>query len=603
MATRRPVPLKRQCRVDGCERRILSKGLCGSHGGGSRCTKEGCDKFDAGGGFCVRHGGGRRCSFPVCPKGAQPGRLFCRAHDKPATVPDDRRSGALCVSHTAWAQPGYFSFSGPYLQRTLAQGGSPSSMPPYAGNGQHMQGMAGQDHTSPAPPSSGIDGRHVVMTHRGPDDASRAKSPALSADLAGVNVATLAGRHSPAPHSMMPEDAVGMDMLTTAAAAMSRGLPVPRQEPEQQPSSQPHPPPPPTATGYPPQAPTRGQAPAPPPYEDNVLLAPPLLRPPPLSVAGAAVPSTSAAMISTSGTPPMATRSPPPASLVECSLPPPSLVEARSMGTSSAAASVLAVNTRPTIEVHPPVALPGAAAVPPPPLGLTEWLMKAPLQDLQAARQTGALASFAQLAGVVAHGILEAARLPIPSAVAIVSPLGALPKPGAAQAKASVSNGDKTQGAYQPRNDVQVFPKEGESCCSSKASSKSNPAPPARGRSRASPSAPETGRGKRQESGGGGGCCGGGGGSNRRSSSKGASKKGPKRARTSMREDVPAGHTVTTDHAGDSSPLGLYIDNSEVMEEAMRLIMDGCGMAGGGVCTCDDTCACANCPEHNPQVA
>ncbi|RLN45621.1 hypothetical protein BBJ29_001796 [Phytophthora kernoviae] len=49
------------CRMEGCDKRAQSNGLCKGHGGGARCSFAGCSKSSQGGGFCRAHGGGKRC--------------------------------------------------------------------------------------------------------------------------------------------------------------------------------------------------------------------------------------------------------------------------------------------------------------------------------------------------------------------------------------------------------------------------------------------------------------------------------------------------------------------------------------------------------------
>lgn len=67
------------CRMDNCDKRAQSNGLCKGHGGGARCSKEGCNKSSQGGGFCRAHGGGKRCMFEGCEKGTQRNG-FCYLH-------------------------------------------------------------------------------------------------------------------------------------------------------------------------------------------------------------------------------------------------------------------------------------------------------------------------------------------------------------------------------------------------------------------------------------------------------------------------------------------------------------------------------------------
>lgn len=59
------------CRMQECDKRAQSNGLCKGHGGGARCNFEGCHKSSQGGGFCRAHGGGKRCLHEGCEKGTQ----------------------------------------------------------------------------------------------------------------------------------------------------------------------------------------------------------------------------------------------------------------------------------------------------------------------------------------------------------------------------------------------------------------------------------------------------------------------------------------------------------------------------------------------------
>ncbi|TYZ68265.1 hypothetical protein PybrP1_004396 [[Pythium] brassicae (nom. inval.)] len=59
------------CRMDSCDKRAQSNGLCKGHGGGARCSFKGCVKSSQGGGFCRAHGGGKRCLHDGCEKGTQ----------------------------------------------------------------------------------------------------------------------------------------------------------------------------------------------------------------------------------------------------------------------------------------------------------------------------------------------------------------------------------------------------------------------------------------------------------------------------------------------------------------------------------------------------
>ncbi|RLN86373.1 hypothetical protein BBJ28_00006963 [Nothophytophthora sp. Chile5] len=67
------------CRMDSCDKRAQSNGLCKGHGGGARCSFEGCCKSSQGGGFCRAHGGGKRCLHEGCEKGTQRNG-FCYLH-------------------------------------------------------------------------------------------------------------------------------------------------------------------------------------------------------------------------------------------------------------------------------------------------------------------------------------------------------------------------------------------------------------------------------------------------------------------------------------------------------------------------------------------
>ncbi|KAI9915864.1 hypothetical protein PsorP6_006962 [Peronosclerospora sorghi] len=67
------------CRMEGCDKRAQSNGLCKGHGGGARCNFSGCNKSSQGGGFCRAHGGGKRCMHEGCEKGTQRNG-FCYLH-------------------------------------------------------------------------------------------------------------------------------------------------------------------------------------------------------------------------------------------------------------------------------------------------------------------------------------------------------------------------------------------------------------------------------------------------------------------------------------------------------------------------------------------
>lgn len=91
------------CRVDQCDKRAQSNGLCKGHGGGARCSFQGCAKSSQGGGLCRAHGGGKRCMFEGCEKGTQRNG-FCYLHGgvRPCGVDGcdkkDRGNGK-CFSH------------------------------------------------------------------------------------------------------------------------------------------------------------------------------------------------------------------------------------------------------------------------------------------------------------------------------------------------------------------------------------------------------------------------------------------------------------------------------------------------------------------------
>lgn len=67
------------CRVESCDKRAQSNGLCKGHGGGARCSFQGCNKSSQGGGLCRAHGGGKRCLHKGCQKGTQRNG-FCYLH-------------------------------------------------------------------------------------------------------------------------------------------------------------------------------------------------------------------------------------------------------------------------------------------------------------------------------------------------------------------------------------------------------------------------------------------------------------------------------------------------------------------------------------------
>jgi len=67
------------CRMEDCDKRAQSNGLCKGHGGGARCNSRGCSKSSQGGGYCRAHGGGKRCLHDGCDKGTQRNG-FCYLH-------------------------------------------------------------------------------------------------------------------------------------------------------------------------------------------------------------------------------------------------------------------------------------------------------------------------------------------------------------------------------------------------------------------------------------------------------------------------------------------------------------------------------------------
>lgn len=91
------------CRMDSCDKRAQSNGLCKGHGGGARCNADGCAKSSQGGGFCRAHGGGKRCLHDGCEKGTQRNG-YCYLHGgvRSCTVDGcdkkDRGNGK-CFSH------------------------------------------------------------------------------------------------------------------------------------------------------------------------------------------------------------------------------------------------------------------------------------------------------------------------------------------------------------------------------------------------------------------------------------------------------------------------------------------------------------------------
>ncbi|CAI5738109.1 unnamed protein product [Hyaloperonospora brassicae] len=91
------------CRMDSCDKRAQSNGLCKGHGGGARCSFSGCSKSSQGGGFCRAHGGGKRCLYDGCEKGTQRNG-FCYLHGGVRSCSVDGcekkdRGNGKCFSH------------------------------------------------------------------------------------------------------------------------------------------------------------------------------------------------------------------------------------------------------------------------------------------------------------------------------------------------------------------------------------------------------------------------------------------------------------------------------------------------------------------------
>lgn len=91
------------CSVDGCDRRVRSKGFCKTHGGGRKCNIEGCKKSSQNGEFCIGHGGGKKCKEDGCAKAAQSHGL-CKAHGGGARCKfldcnKSSQGGGLCRAH------------------------------------------------------------------------------------------------------------------------------------------------------------------------------------------------------------------------------------------------------------------------------------------------------------------------------------------------------------------------------------------------------------------------------------------------------------------------------------------------------------------------
>ncbi|KDO35560.1 hypothetical protein SPRG_00405 [Saprolegnia parasitica CBS 223.65] len=70
---------RRLCKMEGCQKRSRSHGLCIAHGGGRRCAVDGCNKSSQGGNLCIKHGGGKRCEVDGCERAAQ-SNMLCKAH-------------------------------------------------------------------------------------------------------------------------------------------------------------------------------------------------------------------------------------------------------------------------------------------------------------------------------------------------------------------------------------------------------------------------------------------------------------------------------------------------------------------------------------------
>lgn len=93
----------KQCSFETCANAAQSKGLCKAHGGGARCKYDGCNKSSQGRGFCRAHGGGKRCEAEGCQRGAQRG-VFCATHGgfrscKISDCTRTDRGGGLCEVH------------------------------------------------------------------------------------------------------------------------------------------------------------------------------------------------------------------------------------------------------------------------------------------------------------------------------------------------------------------------------------------------------------------------------------------------------------------------------------------------------------------------
>eukprot|EP00644_Phytophthora_capsici_P016621 jgi/Phyca11/122068/e_gw1.47.130.1 len=70
-----------ECIVEGCQRRGKSRGLCWTHGGGTKCSTAHCTKVAVSNGCCWAHGGGKRCAYSGCKKAAfERTRNYCVSH-------------------------------------------------------------------------------------------------------------------------------------------------------------------------------------------------------------------------------------------------------------------------------------------------------------------------------------------------------------------------------------------------------------------------------------------------------------------------------------------------------------------------------------------
>ncbi|KAG1704877.1 hypothetical protein DVH05_004906 [Phytophthora capsici] len=69
--------------MEGCDRRGKSRGLCWSHGGGTKCSHSDRSKVAVSNGLCWAHGGGKRCVFKGCKKAAyERNNNYCSHHMK-----------------------------------------------------------------------------------------------------------------------------------------------------------------------------------------------------------------------------------------------------------------------------------------------------------------------------------------------------------------------------------------------------------------------------------------------------------------------------------------------------------------------------------------